>query len=219
MATTIAVFDLDHTLINRDSSAAWWHHMHDLGWINDASWDAQHAELMREYDEGLLDMNKYLCLTLSPLQSRSVAEVEARAHEFVRQHLHACLMAGAHALVEQHRAAGHLLVLNSASEYFVVEPWRELLGFDAVFGVEVEQVNGCFTGLPLPDITYREGKVRALQQWLNQQGITPDACYAYSDSHNDLPLLEFASHPHAVNPNDLLRATAQTRAWPIVQVS
>ncbi|WLD59147.1 HAD-IB family hydrolase [Salinispirillum sp. LH 10-3-1] len=216
---TLAIFDLDHTLISLDSSAAWWGFMQELGWVSDPAAQHRHAELMQQYDEGLLDMRDYLKLTLAPLKGRAVGDVERLAQQFVHQRLLHALLPGARALIERHRAAGHHLVLNSASEYFVVEPWGTFLGFDTVFGVPVQQREGLYTGCPEVDITYREGKVLTVQRWLAQEGLAVADCYAYSDSHNDLPLLEFASHPCAVNPNELLRAEAEARGWPVMSLT
>lgn len=212
----IAAFDLDHTLLATDSSCAWWQHMNKLGWVVDESQQHLHDRLMEEYDNGLLDMNEYLELTLTPLRGKDYLDVLTEAKKFVHHHLHPLLYREAIALIAKHKANGDLVVILSASEHFIVEPWQALLGVDAALGVCVEIYNDRLTGRPVEPITYREGKVEVLKTWLANNGISPTTSFAYSDSHNDIPLLEFVATPVAINPNRLLDLHAAKHDWPVL---
>lgn len=213
----LAVFDLDHTLLATDSSGEWWQHMNRLGWVVDASQQHQHDQLMAQYDNGLLDMKEYLALTLAPLRGKAYSEVMVEAAGFVHQCLPAHLYPEGLALIEKHKASGDMVVIISASEHFIVEPWQALLGVDAALGVAVEVCDGRLTGQAVEPISYREGKVAVLKAWLADKGMSPGLCYAYSDSHNDIPLLEFAATPVAINPNRLLDLHAKKHDWPVLR--
>ncbi|WP_217510450.1 HAD family hydrolase [Vibrio metschnikovii] len=213
----LALFDLDHTLIATDSSAQWWHYMSKIGWLKkESALHHQHAQMMAEYDHGVLDMHDYLKLTLAPLVGKEYQQVSQTAEAFVQQHLFKQLYPMAQQLIREHQQAGRRVVIVSASEDFLVRPWQQLLATDAAIGIEIETQQGFITGQARTPLSYREGKVAVINRWLAEQGISPGDCYAYSDSHNDIAMLEFASHPVATNPNQQLKARALVSDWPIM---
>ncbi|MBC3615782.1 HAD family hydrolase [Vibrio metschnikovii] len=213
----LALFDLDHTLIATDSSAQWWHYMSKIGWLKkESALHHQHAQMMAEYDHGVLDMHDYLKLTLAPLVGKEYQQVSQTAEAFVQQHLFKQLYPMAQQLIREHQQAGRRVVIVSASEDFLVRPWQQLLAIDAAIGIEIETQQGIITGQARTPLSYREGKVAVINRWLAEQGISPGDCYAYSDSHNDIAMLEFASHPVATNPNQQLKARALVSDWPIM---
>ncbi|MDM7485974.1 HAD family hydrolase [Vibrio metschnikovii] len=213
----LALFDLDHTLIATDSSAQWWHYMSKIGWLKkESALHHQHAQMMAEYDHGVLDMHDYLKLTLAPLVGKEYQQVSQTAEAFVQQHLFKQLYPMAQQLIREHQQAGRRVVIVSASEDFLVRPWQQLLAIDAAIGIEIETQQGIITGQARTPLSYREGKVAVINRWLAEQGISPSDCYAYSDSHNDIAMLEFASHPVATNPNQQLKARALVSDWPIM---
>lgn len=212
----LALFDLDHTLIATDSSAQWWHFMKEMGWISDPALQQEHDRLMALYDHGLLDMDEYLQLTLKPLKGKNYGSVCQLAERFVAERLLSTLYPAAEQLVKEHQQAGHCVLIVSASEEFIVKPWQQLLQVDAAIGVGIETREGFITGNAIHPITYREGKVTAIQKWLQQHNIQPSQCHAYSDSHNDIAMLEFATKPIATNPNKLLTDHALVHGWPQV---
>lgn len=214
----LALFDLDHTLIATDSSAQWWHYMSKIGWLKkESALHHQHAQMMAEYDHGVLDMHDYLKLTLAPLVGKEYQQVSQTAEAFVQQHLFKQLYPMAQQLIRAHQQAGRRVVIVSASEDFLVRPWQQLLAIDAAIGIEIETQQGIITGQARTPLSYREGKVAVINRWLAEQGISPGDCYAYSDSHNDIAMLEFASHPVATNPNQQLKARALVSDWPIME--
>lgn len=213
----LALFDLDHTLIATDSSAQWWHYMSETGWLKkESALHHQHAQMMAEYDHGVLDMHDYLKLTLAPLVGKEYQQVSQTAEAFVQQHLFKQLYPMAQQLIREHQQAGRRVVIVSASEDFLVRPWQQLLAIDAAIGIEIETQQGFITGQARTPLSYREGKVAVINRWLAEQGISASDCYAYSDSHNDIAMLEFASHPVATNPNQQLKARALVSDWPIM---
>ncbi|WP_332403224.1 HAD family hydrolase [Vibrio metschnikovii] len=213
----LALFDLDHTLIATDSSAQWWHYMSKIGWLKkESALHHQHAQMMAEYDHGVLDMHDYLKLTLAPLVGKEYQQVSQTAEAFVQQHLFKQLYPMAQQLIREHQQAGRRVVIVSASEDFLVRPWQQLLAIDAAIGIEIETQQGIITGQARTPLSYREGKVAVINRWLAEQGISFGDCYAYSDSHNDIAMLEFASHPVATNPNQQLKARALVSDWPII---
>lgn len=213
----LALFDLDHTLIATDSSAQWWHYMSKIGWLKkESALHHQHVQMMAEYDHGVLDMHDYLKLTLDPLVGKEYQQVSQTAEAFVQQHLFKQLYPMAQQLIRAHQQAGRRVVIVSASEDFLVRPWQQLLAIDAAIGIEIETQQGIITGQARTPLSYREGKVAVINRWLAEQGISPGDCYAYSDSHNDIAMLEFASHPVATNPNQQLKARALVSDWPIM---
>lgn len=215
---TLAIFDLDHTLIAADSSQLWFEHMLHLGWAN-AELKAQHQQLMLAYEQRSLDMQAYLQLSLAPLRGRVVAEVEAQVQALLEKQLLALLYPGVFELLAQHREQGHVLLLLSASEDFLVEPWQGILNLDDAIGVETQRRQGRFTGEAGARISYGDGKIQALQAWLAQQPWHMADSYFYSDSHNDLPLLQWVGHPRPTHANPLLAAEAAHQGWPMLALS
>lgn len=212
-ALTLAIFDLDHTLLDADCSVHWAAHMQDLGWADREQFARQHAALMADYGERGLDMHAYLDLTLAPLVGRSEAEVAVEVQRLIAEQLLARVYPEALELIASHRAAGHTLLLVSASEEFLVRPMGLALGFEHIHGVPCEVRGGRYSGRTQGLLTYAEGKVHCLENWLMRQHVEVQQSYFYSDSHNDLPLLEWVSEPRPTNPNARLAAEAERRGW------
>ena len=215
-AVSLAIFDLDHTLLAADSSQSWAEEMQRLGWIEDQQFWPQHQAMMREYEQGDLDMLAYLRLNLSPLKGRSIDEVQHAANHLVHQQLIQQIYPAAYALLDWHRQQGHILLLISASEDFLVQPLADHLGFDAVLAIQLLSEHQRYTGQVALPLSYQQGKIERLQSWLAEQKLTVQRSWFYSDSHNDLPLLEWVDEPRPVNANARLSQAAAARGW-IVQ--
>jgi HAD superfamily hydrolase (TIGR01490 family) len=213
-ALTLAIFDLDHTLLNADCSALWAAHMQQLGWADGERFGRQHAALMADYGERGLDMHAYLELTLAPLIGRRQSEVATQVQRLIATQLLPQVYPEALELIAAHRAAGHSLLLVSASEEFLVRPMGAALGFEHIYGVPCEVRDGRYSGCTQGLLTYAEGKVHCLENWLLRQHAQVQQSYFYSDSHNDLPLLEWVSEPRPTNPNARLLSEAEQRGWP-----
>ncbi|MBB6341284.1 HAD superfamily hydrolase (TIGR01490 family) [Pseudomonas fluvialis] len=212
----LAIFDLDETLIDGDCASLWAQHMVDLQWVDGDSFLAREQELMRLYGRGELAMEDYMAFTLSPLVGRTPEEVAYVVGPFVEDVIEPLIFSDAMRCVAEHRAAGDRILVISASAVFLVEAIAERLGIAEVLAIDLEQQHGCYSGKTCGVLTYREGKVTRLQQWLGEQAESLEGAFFYSDSRNDLPLLSQVSNPRAVNPDEALQAHAQENGWPIL---
>ncbi|WP_068825525.1 HAD family hydrolase [Pseudomonas sp. BMS12] len=212
----LAIFDLDETLIHGDCASLWAQHMAAIQWVDADSFLAREQELMTLYSRGELAMEDYMAFTLSPLVGRTPEEVEFIVGPFVEDAIEPIIYSDAMRCLASHRAAGDRLLVISASAHFLVSAIAERLGIDEVLAIDCELQHGCYSGRTQGVLTYREGKVTRLQAWLAEQGETLAAAHFYSDSRNDLPLLQQVPHPHAVNPDATLRAHAEQHGWEIL---
>jgi len=215
-ALTLAIFDLDNTLIGGDSDHLWGEFVVEEGLAPDRDFAARNEAFYRDYERGQLDIDAYLRFALSPLRGRSVA-VAATWHErFMRAKIEPILLPAAMELLREHRARGHELLIVTATNEFITRPIADRLQVEHLLACGVEVVDGAYTGEPTGVPSYREGKVTRLRQWLEAAGESLGGAWAYGDSHNDLPLLESVDHPVAVDPDETLRACASERGWPVI---
>ncbi|SDG75437.1 HAD-superfamily subfamily IB hydrolase, TIGR01490 [Pseudomonas benzenivorans] len=212
----LAIFDLDETLIDGDCASLWSAQMARLGWVDGESFLRQDAELMALYAEGRLAMEDYMAFSLSPLVGRSVEEIAFVVEPFVEEMIEPLLYSDATRCLASHRAAGDRILVISASAHFLVSAIAARLGIAEVLAIDLEQRHGCYSGRTQGVLTYREGKVSRLLEWLQQHGESLDGAYFYSDSRNDLPLLQLVSQPRAVNPDPVLRRHAEQAGWPVL---
>lgn len=212
----VAIFDLDETLIHGDCASLWAQHMADIQWVDGESFLAREQELMALYSQGKLAMEDYMAYTLSPLVGRTPEEVEFIVGPFVEDLIEPIIYSDAMRCLAAHRAAGDRLLIISASAHFLVSAIAERLGIEEVLAIDCELQHGCYSGKTSGVLTYREGKVTRLQAWLEAEGETLDGAHFYSDSRNDLPLLQRVPHPHAVNPDAVLREYAERAGWDIL---
>ncbi|MBC9249784.1 HAD family hydrolase [Pseudomonas alcaligenes] len=212
----LAIFDLDETLIHGDCASLWAQHMADIQWVDGESFLQREQELMALYSQGKLAMEDYMAYTLSPLVGRTEEEIEFVVGPFVEDVIEPIIYSDAMRCLAQHRAAGDRLLVISASAHFLVSAIAERLGIEEVLAIDTEQQHGCYSGKTRGVLTYREGKVTRLHEWLAAEGESLDGAHFYSDSRNDLPLLALVPHPHAVNPDPTLRAHAEQAGWEIL---
>lgn len=212
----LAIFDLDDTLIHGDCSTLWSLEMVKLGWADGESFLAHEQELMRQYAAGTLAMEDYMTFTLSPLVGRTPEEVAHVVEPFVEDVIEPVLYSDASRALAAHRAAGDRLLVISASAHFLVSAIAERFGIDEVLAIDLEQQHGFYTGRTEGVLTYREGKVIRLESWMIEQNETLTGSCFYSDSRNDLPLLQVVDNPFTVNPDPTLRAHAEQTGWPIL---
>lgn len=212
----LALFDLDDTLIDGDCASLWSSHMATLGWVDGAAFIEQDRELMERYAQGKLAMEEYMTFSLSPLVGRTIEEVAKAVDPFVEDIITPRIHADAIACLERHREDGDRLLIISASANFLVSRIGKQLGVDEVLAIDLEHHQGAYSGGTRGVLTYREGKVARLQDWLLEQGETLDDAFFYSDSRNDLPLLSVVPKPQTVNPDSALHAHAKAAGWPIL---
>jgi HAD superfamily hydrolase (TIGR01490 family) len=212
----LAIFDLDETLIGGDCASLWTQEMVKLGWADADSFIAHEQELMRQYAAGSLAMEDYMAFTLSPLVGRTPEEVAHVVEPFVEDVIEPIFYSDATRCLANHRAAGDRVLVISASAHFLVNAVAARLKIEEVLAIDLEVQHGHYSGRTQGVMTYREGKVTRLRDWLQEHGEVLDGAYFYSDSRNDLPLLRIVDKPYVVNPDPTLLAHAQQAGWPIL---
>ncbi len=211
----LAIYDLDETLINADCSLLWLQFMIDRGQAAPSIMDdAKHLD--RLYHQGLLDMHDYVALQLRPHLGQTLAEATQEVDLFIREYVQPLIRPSAVENIRRHKARGDRCLVISASIDFLVEPIAAHLGIDDAIGVRIELENDRITGRADGPICYQEGKVLHLNRWLEQQGESTEGSWFYSDSHNDLPLLEQVDFPVGVSPDQRLAEVCKQRGWAIV---
>ena len=217
----LALFDLDHTLLPLDSDQSWGEFTLQLGWVEEAAFRQRNNAFYADYNAGCLDIHEYVRFATRSMRERSFQEAQAAHRQFMEQVIQPAIKTVALELVAQHRALGDKLVMVTATNEFVTGPIAEAFGMDVLLAVELERdANGHFTGEIVGVPSLREGKVTRVSQWLAQQGLDWADVQAtfYSDSTNDLPLLEKVQQPVVTNPGPALRQIAKERAWRILDL-
>ncbi|MFB9147704.1 HAD family hydrolase [Halomonas alkalicola] len=210
----LALFDLDDTLLDGDCSALWNDWMVECGWIDSpGEYLARTQAMNAAYHAGRLKLEQFLALTLSPLMGRHEEEVAAEVEAFVAERIVPRFFPQGHALVARHRDDGDLPLLISASSRHLVGPVARWLGIEQVIAVEPALEAGRFTGATTGVLSYRGGKVTRLESWLAERNATASHLCFYSDSQNDLPLLNRVDRPVAVNPDPVLAEVARVEGW------
>lgn len=213
---TLAIFDLDNTLIGGDSDNLWGQFVCEQGLVDAATFAAQNDQFYADYQAGTLDIMAYLRFALGPLKGRPPEELATLHEAFMTSKIEPIMLPRATALLEEHRQRGDTLLIITATNRFITQPIANRLGITDLIACEGEQVDGRYTGEPSGIPSYHAGKVTRLLDWLDGRQETLDGAWFYSDSHNDLPLLELVDNPVAVDPDDRLRAAAEAAGWPIM---
>jgi HAD superfamily hydrolase (TIGR01490 family) len=212
----LALFDLDNTLLAGDSDYEWGQFLVDRGILERATYEAQNRAYYEQYTAGTLDIHEYLGFALRPLAEHTPEDLGRWHAEFMERRILPMVSARARALVRRHLDRGDLCAIITATNSFVTAPIAREFGVPHLVATEPECRGGRFTGRVSGTPCFREGKVRRLEEWLSGQGHSL-AGFAessfYSDSHNDLPLLERVTRPVAVDPDDALAKEAAGRGW------
>ncbi len=215
---SLAIFDLDNTLLSIDSDHAWGEFLLEQGAVDPVAYREANERFMADYNAGTLDMAAFLEMALKPLAENTPEQLAAWHQQFMASKIEPHILPKAEELLARHRTKGDTMLIITATNRFITGPIAERLGVDDLIAVEPEMVDGRYTGRVDGVPSYREGKVIRLQAWLEAQDITMDGAWFYSDSHNDLPLLEKVDHPVAVDPDDTLRKVAEERNWRIMSL-
>jgi HAD superfamily hydrolase (TIGR01490 family) len=218
---TLCLFDLDHTLLAGDSDYEWGQFLVDRGVLLREEYEAQNAAFFEQYKAGTLDIHEYLGFALRPLAAHTAPDLARWHAEFMRARILPMITQRARALVQSHLDAGDLCAVVTATNSFVTAPIAREFGIAHLIATEPESVDGRFTGRVAGTPCFREGKVRRVEAWLAGLGHRLEdfaASSFYSDSHNDLPLLERVRRPVAVDPDDQLAAEAARRGWPVISL-
>jgi len=212
----LALFDLDNTLLAGDSDYEWGQFMCDQGVVDRAAYEAQNRKYYEQYKAGTLDIHEFLGFALRPLASHTAAELERWHAQFMRARILPMITPAARTLVRRHLQAGELCAVITATNSFVTAPIAREFGIDHLIATEPERRNGRFTGRVAGTPCFREGKLVRLDEWLAGLGrrlADFEASTCYSDSHNDLALLERMTRPVAVDPDETLAREAARRGW------
>lgn len=223
--THLALFDLDHTLLPCDSDYEWGQFLARIGVVDSKYYAQQNERFYQDYKDGKLDIHEFLRFALKPLSEHSRAQLKEWHDAFMNEVINGQVRQKAVDLVKRHQDAGDLCCVVTATNSFVTRPIVESFGIKHLIATEPATVEnnplanytGDVKGIP----NFREGKIQNLQDWLASQNLALDSLsrsYFYSDSMNDLPLLEKVSHPVATNPDDRLRNEANKRNWPILEL-
>ncbi|MDR5904310.1 HAD family hydrolase [Franzmannia qiaohouensis] len=215
---SLAIFDLDNTLLGIDSDHAWGEFLLEQGAVDPVSYREANERFMRDYDAGTLDIHAFLEVALKPLADNTPEQLAAWHQQFMASKIEPNILSKGEELLARHRTRGDTLLIITATNRFITGPIAERLGVDHLIAVEPEIVDGRYTGRVSGTPSYREGKVERLEAWLAHTDLTLDGAWFYSDSHNDLALLEQVDHPVAVDPDDILREVAQARNWRIMSL-
>ena len=223
--TQLALFDLDYTLLPCDSDYEWGQFLARIGVVDSEYYAKQNERFYQDYKDGTLDIHAFLRFALKPLSEHSRAQLKDWHDAFMKEVIHGQLLQPALDLVKRHQDAGDLCCVITATNSFVTRPIVESFGIEHLIATEPATIDndplanytGQVKGIP----NFREGKVRNLHAWLITQNLSFDQMphsYFYSDSMNDLPLLEEVSNPVATNPDERLRNEAHQRHWPILEL-
>lgn len=217
----LALFDLDNTLLPIDSDYEWSRFLARLGVLDGDDYERENNRFYEHYKAGSLDINEFLQFQLAPLAAHPRDTLERWHAQFMAEVITPTISHQARELVDRHRARGDLIALVTATNAFVTGPIARAFGIDHLVATTLEEVNGQFTGRPSGTPSFREGKIVRTHEWLGSIGQRFDGferSWFYSDSRNDIALLEQVTDPVATNPDPVLHATAVTRGWPVLRL-
>ena len=217
----LALFDLDHTLLPLDSDHGWGEFTMAIGWRDRAEFARRNDAFFEDYLAGRLDIHDYVRFATEAVVQRGPEAATAAHARFMDEVIRPAMRPAAIELVRRHQDAGDVVVITSATNEFVTRPIAQAFGVDELIATELARgPDGWLTGEVAGQPNMREGKVARLAAWLAARGWDWSDVEAtfYSDSMNDLPLLEKVQHPVATNPDERLRALAQERGWPVLDL-
>ncbi|MGB9670763.1 MAG: HAD family hydrolase [Halothiobacillaceae bacterium] len=214
----LAIFDLDNTLLAGDSDYLWGRFLCERGIVDPARYEAANQRFYEDYKQGLLDIDAFLRFSLAPLAAHPLEQLEAWHRQFMEEMIEPIILPKALELIEAHRARGDRPLIITATNAFVTEPIARRLGVEDILATRPERVGDRYTGRYVGTPTFQHGKVKALEEWLSAQPEPLERSWFYSDSRNDLPLLERVDHPVAVDADEVLSIEAARRGWPRISL-
>ncbi|MDR2208246.1 MAG: HAD-IB family hydrolase [Azoarcus sp.] len=218
----LVLFDLDNTLIAGDSDVAWTQFLIEKGVLDASVQEIRNLVFYEQYKAGTLNIDEFLEFQLAPLARHSREELDAWNAEFITRCIHPMISPAARTLVSEHLQSGALVALVTATNSFITWPIAREFGIEHLIATIPAQENGAFTGKPRGVPAFQSGKVTRLEAWLESMSLSLgcfDQSWFYSDSHNDLPLLQRVTHPVAVDPDDVLQTIALEHGWQILSLN
>ncbi len=215
---SLAIFDLDNTLLAGDSDYLWGVFLSEQGLVDKQHYQAQNRLFYEQYQDGSLDILEFHAFSLKPLSENKMTLLNDIHKKFMSNIILPIITQASRSLLQKHRTQGDYILIITATNSFITKPIAQALGVDDIIATEPEIINGEFTGELSGIPCFQEGKVKRLHDWLSDKQHDLTDSWFYSDSINDLPLLEKVTNAIAVDPDDKLRELAQTRDWPIISL-
>ncbi len=210
----LAIFDLDKTLIGGDSDFLWGEFLSEIGAVDADTYQIKNQYFFDQYALGKLNINEYLEFCLEPLSLNSRTILDEWHQRFMQAKIEKILLPKAQVIIDKHKAQGDTILVITATNSFVTGPIVKRYGIENLLATNPEVKNGKFTGKVEGEPCFQKGKITHLDRWLEQTGEDMTGSYFYSDSHNDLPMLELVDHPVVVHGDDTLIKIAKDRGWP-----
>jgi len=214
----LAIFDLDNTLLAGDSDHAWGEFLVEQKLVDEQSFKEKNTYYFEQYLAGKLDVFKHQEFILEPLTQHPLEKLHAAREHFLETIIKPMITQKGLDLLQEHKAKGDYLLIITATNAFVTHPIAELLGVDDIIATDPEVVDGQYTGKVAGTPSFQHGKVTRLDNWLKQNQLSLEGSYFYSDSHNDLPLLEKVDHPVAVDADPQLTEVAKDKGWSLISL-
>ncbi len=215
---SLAIFDLDNTLLADDSDFLWGQFLVDQGIVDATFYKQENERFYQQYKQGKLDIHEFLNFSLKPLADNAIQDLYHWREQFIEEVIRPILLQPAQELINRHKRRGDILLVITATNKFVTEPIVNLYGISHLLATTAELIDGKYTGRVAGIPCFQGGKVSRLNEWLKETGYALDDSWFYSDSHNDLPLLQLVEHPVAVDPDDKLKCHADKSGWPVISL-
>jgi HAD superfamily hydrolase (TIGR01490 family) len=215
---SLAIFDLDNTLLAGDSDYLWGIFLSEQGLVDKDSYETKNQKFYDQYKDGTLDIYEFHAFSLKPLSEHDMAQLKIYHKKYMVNKILPLITQSAKDLISKHREQGDYILIITATNRFITEPIAEILEVDDLIATDPEIIDGQFTGKLNGIPCFQEGKVTRLHDWLTEHDHNLIDSWFYSDSINDLPLLEKVTNPVAVDPDDKLRQLAMDRDWPVISL-
>ena len=214
----LAIFDLDNTLLGGDSDYLWAEFLVEHQLVDGENYQQTNQLFYDQYVAGTMDIVEFLNFQLKPLADNSMADLVHWREQYLIEKIQPIMLPAARDLIEKHRQQGDILLIITATNSFITAPIAKQLNIPHLIATEAEIIDGIYTGKVAGTPSYKQGKVTRLNQWLSEQKLTLEGSYFYSDSHNDLPLLNLVDNPIAVDADPELQAVATQQGWKILSL-
>ena len=217
----LALFDLDNTILAGDSDYNWSRFLIQEGYLDGAIHAEKNEKFYADYKAGTLDIYAFVEFQFKPLARNPRTVLNQLLKKYIEEVIKPMITEKARALVKRHQEEGDLIIVITATNSFITKPIAELFGIENLIGTDPEEKEGEFTGKVSGLPSFKEGKVTRLEAWLKGKNLSLasfEKSYFYSDSHNDLPLMQKVTHPVAVDSDDVLSEYAKSMGWPQISL-
>jgi HAD superfamily hydrolase (TIGR01490 family) len=218
LLVNLAIFDLDNTLLGGDSDYLWGQFLVEKKLVDAVIYERENQRFYDEYKQGSLDIYEFLEFSLRPLSQHPKEKLQHLHEEFMATKIDSIWLPKAEELLNQHREQNDYLLIITATNHFVTAPIAVKLGVDDIIATMPEQIDNRYTGKVSGTPCFQDGKVVRLNQWLENHHFSLENSYFYSDSFNDLPLLQKVTNPVAVDPDERLKSLAIEKDWPVISL-